>query len=426
MRKRILQNEKGSVLTVAIALIALLSFVVTSVTAYTYNSAERSYSSLEGQMERMRSETYINRAITRFHEYIIKAYEDGDWLTENFFDEFNADPDASPSFHEIYQELLEDFQVTVRDMEDNDDPLTRTYRFSRTREDGTRIRRDFFLSFHGSEMEEMPTSSEDYVSNIEKELKEGSTEASSDEFESGSTDSAEVGSDGVTLNDDMYIDGDTSFDSFTTDADAEFNLDGNFFVVNGNLTISDGQATVPPDNTSFSKIYSDEPTLVLVLGNLYIKQNRSLEIENVNFIVTGYVDMLFEWSHDQHRRLSGENFAIYSFEDDTLYEDRVWDTLLGRIREEDDYTQEEGYDPLDNELNFNVRDDEPLHFEDTFYVYNHGNDNYIYTYIGPVAHDDEDRVTLEDIYDIVSPTSSEGTIGSGYSPFRPDDDNGED
>ncbi len=418
--KDVWNNQKGSILTVAIALIALLSFAVTTVTAYTYSNAEQTNQTLEGRLERVQSETHVNMAIEKFHDEIMVKYGEyaddfiatGSGTVEGFFAWFEDD-DPPPSYFEaITTTIFEKHAVNVT-IRTADNDLARTYRFSRVREDGTTLRRDFFISFHGSEGVPVEDTTE-YIEStdeaIENIISEENT-ITADEFEDH--DSTEVSStEGVTLNDDTYVQGELNFSTLLNNPECEFNLNGNFLVVDGDFIISDGEESSNP-NTSVRKIHSpeDSPSVILVRGNLYVNQNFNMSIENVYFLVEGHIDMRFTHNNASHRQLYGTNFVIYSFENKVSnHEDRLWDTLIGRLHDE------AAYDPLAGPYTTSGRYHYPTTHGDSYHVHKKSEGNNIYTYISDIPHDDEDRITLEDIYSTVSP-AAQTTLATGVSAF---------
>ncbi len=425
MKKNPWKNERGSVLTVAIALIALLSFAVTTVTAHTYSNAEQTSRTLEGRLERIQDETHINMAIEKFNDSLMEKYAEyeedfiatGNGTIEGFFAWFEDDDPPPSYFEEISGAIYAKHAVNVS-IRSADDDLARTYRFSRTHDDGSVLRRDFFISFHGSEGVPLEDTTE-YIENTDEALADMISEENTitaDDFEDH--DSTEVDSTtGVTINEDMYVEGDLNFAEILNNPETTFELNGSFLVVDGDFIISDGEESTN-QNTSVRKIHSpeDEPSVILVRGNLYVNQNFNMSIENVYFLVEGYVDMQFTHNNADHRQLYGTNFAIYSFENHVdSHDERLWDTLIGRLDDE------AGYDPLAGPYTTAGRYHYPTIHGDSYHVHKQSEGNTLYTYIGDVPHDDEDRVTLEDIYMTVSP-GAQTTLDSNVSAFSSEED----
>ncbi len=147
-------NQKGSVLSVAIVMIGILSFSLASLAAYT----ERTATSTNRVVESERASNEARRSISRamhaledeIHEYLHD--EDGELDMEKFYDLDDHD-------HAIISDITEQTGATITGEEvySDGDISIRRYTFSYPRDENRDMVRDLYLSNHGVEYEEHDT-----------------------------------------------------------------------------------------------------------------------------------------------------------------------------------------------------------------------------------------------------------------------------
>ena len=297
-----LRNEKGSVMSVVVIVVALLSFAITSATAYTYNVVSRTQTQVEIQSSDRLARTLINQSIAEFRDYVqeinpdtfaeLHGYQETQTFIDYLFNTYNVSLN-------IQQDLVEEGQGRI-------------YRFSYVQESGTTIFRDLHVTLDPTATD--PTESMEIDETIDNQIETilaGMSEEEGDSFicteETDNEDECLVqftqalgttGNEG-NMEGDIYYDGDLNF-TFAA-VTGEFKMNGNTLLVNGNLDLSNIQKLTGPG-------------MIFITGNLTITQpNHGFEINDVIIMVGGYTRIHFTHNNRNHRELYGNNFAIISY-----------------------------------------------------------------------------------------------------------------
>ena len=149
-----LKNEKGSVMTVAVIMIALLSFSLTSVTAYTFRTAENTNRVIEDNTTDSNAKRLVSEALVRFEREINALVEEHGLEIYREFDD-NYEDEA------IIEEIEADLGVAIRlapEKYDSEDVLegvhARAYRIAYPISESREIVRYIYFTDYGVEYEE--------------------------------------------------------------------------------------------------------------------------------------------------------------------------------------------------------------------------------------------------------------------------------
>jgi len=150
-----LKNEKGSVLTVAVVMIALLSFSLTSITAYTFRTAANTNRIVEDNESQNEAKRLVQEGIVRFEDEIMALVntESGMDTFANFETNYEDDP--------IIEAIEADLGVTITEAENlfdapivETDVVARSYRVAYAVSDDRELVRYIHFTNKGIEYEE--------------------------------------------------------------------------------------------------------------------------------------------------------------------------------------------------------------------------------------------------------------------------------
>ena len=144
-----MRNQKGSVMTVAIIVIAILSFSLTSLSAYTFRTASNTNRVVEGNYSDNRAKRAVSQAINDLEREMNALIEEHGVAAFNDFEDNYYDVD-------IIEAIEADSGTTIEETETfkEDDIVVRTYRVSYTVDDTKDMVRYLYLTNHGIEYEE--------------------------------------------------------------------------------------------------------------------------------------------------------------------------------------------------------------------------------------------------------------------------------
>jgi len=147
-----INNQKGSVLSVALIMITLLTFSLTQVSSYTFRVAENTNRTIERNDQENEARFRINQAMEYFKIETRAISQD---LFENFEENFEEST--------IIEDIYDLYGVTVTDSgkissgDSEDEFIARTYDFSYTMENGQTLVRTLYATYGGQEFEEYRT-----------------------------------------------------------------------------------------------------------------------------------------------------------------------------------------------------------------------------------------------------------------------------
>ncbi|GEM_PF-5695204 len=299
--KAMINNEKGSVLSVALMVIVILTFALSATTSYTVSVATRTTALNQTQDDDIIARTRINMARHELVMFISGLTEeefnneDTNYLIYSFIKE--ADPDTGRA-------SLEDrYFVEIEDRTTETMKPARQYRIRYTKLDGTVIYRDLFVS--RSEEEDNP---DDDLQTIIDGI---SSDEDTEEYSCTGDECIDMFKDAVNwhnapgqphsaeLENNILIEGDIVFEG--QQQTGTLDLNGYAMYIDGNFTMRD-----------FVEIIG--PGIIVVSGNYYLEQFENMDIyDNVLILVQGKTDMDFTHSNAGRRRLTMTDSAIMSF-----------------------------------------------------------------------------------------------------------------
>ncbi len=302
--RALLSNTKGSVMSIAIVVIVILSFSITTATSYSINVAQRTNTVVETRSDDLLGESLLRQAINEFRDFLNQVGP-ASFLE---FDTTFADEDFRQYLIDTY------FLYDVRVQEDNLADNARVYRFVYQRTDGTRIFRDLYVALGETDD---PTESIDVDEAIDDTIESILNDPESVDYfleDSGDLVSTIHPDDGGTLSNSAEMDGDIFVND---DADitfsavtGEFKMNGNILYINGNLDLS-----------NIDKLTG--PGIIFVTGNVTINQRFGFEINDVLMLVKGYTYINFDHPQGHQRRLEGSNFAIVNYDTTNMVQSNV-------------------------------------------------------------------------------------------------------
>lgn len=280
-----LKNEKGSVLSVAIIMIVILSFAITTTSVYSFNIAQRTQENISTQNEDLLARALIDQARNDMKYFISE-------LNPKSFSELDT------SFEDTaYIELLEDIYapVEITLITVSEENLSRRYRFSYTKVNGNIITRDLLISLAGTTI---PVNTP-LVDGMDELINQIKSDENTEVFQcdggacTKETIASLTGNNQGTLTFTSVVE--DSLDLFMTGKQGQFDLNGNTLIVEGNLTL---------ENIAHLK----GPGVVIVTGTLIQEQDFSMEIENeVLFLVKETVNITYTHNSSSQRQLDVVN-----------------------------------------------------------------------------------------------------------------------
>ncbi len=307
-----LNNEKGSILSVALIVVAILSFSITSVTAYTSNVHNRSNELIQERSDTVAARSILNQALYELKDFVIH-----DLAPSNFNDLTVEQEDDLAAFIEMLENTYtfnnffdpddeNRYGIRIVDRtpynEEGYDGITAVFRVLFDRFDGTTIYRDTYISLEEARVPDTP--SEVYENIIERILadKDNLTEIckdedgnpiencdSADEFES-ETGAGQGANRLFNLTTNVYLPNDLELEGQKNHG--RLDLNGFTMIVDGNLHFDDLESihgdgvlivrNVPDDDTrngnftleAFHRIDVYGDVLIIVEGETVLSLNH--------------------------------------------------------------------------------------------------------------------------------------------------------
>ncbi len=293
-------NQKGSILSVAIIVIVILSFSITTATAYTANVATRTNTVVEQKSDTVLGETLIRQSIAEFKEFI-------DDLGPQSFTELDSTFSDTAFIEYLYSTY--DVVVTVNESytDTNGNTTARVYRFSYTKPTGETIFKDLYVTLgetddptEGIVLDETIDDQITQILNDSETLQsfcDGSDDADTciDDLEAAVVDGGNEGS----LDGDVFVG--TDFDMMFDAVTGTLYMNGYTLIVDGNLDLSNIERL-------------EGPGLIFVTGDLVIEQKFAMEINDVLMMVGGHTRINLTHKQDFKRVIQGDTFAIVSYD----------------------------------------------------------------------------------------------------------------
>ncbi len=136
---KVIDNEQGSTLTMALVVIAVLSFTVTSVTGSTINLSGATTHQIENTNDESVAKGLITQALSELNEFVTAGG------TYDNFNNFEA-----PRILVDYTVIVNDVTILFPEFGDNGGVVTKVYRFAYTLANGTDLVKYAYLSATGS------------------------------------------------------------------------------------------------------------------------------------------------------------------------------------------------------------------------------------------------------------------------------------
>ncbi len=294
--RTVLSNPKGSVMSIAIVVIVILSFSITTATSYSINVAQRTNTVVETRSDDLLGETLLRQAINEFQDFLRD-------IGPNSFLEF----DTTYADEDFRQYLIDTYFLhDVRVQEDNLENNGRVYRFVYQRTDGTRIFRDLYVALgetsDPTETIEVDDAIDDTIQSIldDPDSFEGEFVEDSGDLITVIHDGDGAMSTSAEMDGDIFVNDDA--DIIFTSVNGEFKMNGNILYINGDLRLENIDKLIGPG-------------IIFVSGNLYIgEQQFGMELYDVLILAKGYVNIKFSHPQNRERELSGSNFAIINYD----------------------------------------------------------------------------------------------------------------
>ncbi len=315
-----MKNERGSVISAAVIIIVLLSFALTTTSAYTFNVATRTNTIQQNTNEEQFARAIVNSVINDIKtslDQTMRSFEgdDQEALRDAFKDALNAFEDETRfEIIEAYRETVEAYYLAnfgiERDIDDilsislkdipDEDSVSRTYVVSFRRENNRRIFRELLLALK-ADPEQGTIDPEDAFESVGDvfdsfmsfldptpypdgdgiECGNDCSTAFEDEFKGG-------GNQPFDMTRNVYVDGNLELTSANqgdgAGANTEIKLNGNMLVVTGDLTLKGIHNLVGGE--------TDLGGLIIVEGNLTIVRRHVIENTSLTILVGG--DMIIE------------------------------------------------------------------------------------------------------------------------------------
>jgi len=412
MMRNLINNQKGSVLSVAFIVIALLSFSITATTVYSFNIANRTSNSISTKNEELFAREIIKQIFNDLRLFI------NEQDLENFDPDSNFDTeelirlsDEYNNLAEIYyldefgEEVSSPINITVTAVVDDDDLLAEQYAriYSVTFElvSGRIISRDLLFSLQRERVEsdfdffDEDVGGYDGIFNfLEQDLRDNESvcdqcdinELASEGIITIEKEVAGGGANNAYINFEKEILLTSSFDvrlnPGNQDDHGVFNLNSSILYIKGNLTV-DNIRTLSSDTDRIS------PGFILVEGDIDLSvATDPWTIDNV--VVIAKNNILMDPFNKNRNTLQGENFMMLALNNNnqntTSFDDFVLsnnlDTIYSYCVSEETHTKTNStscgineYYYLGTRDNFNVETDLLDRYEDIFNRHSDGSLN---------------------------------------------------
>ena len=291
-----MKNERGSILSVAIIMIVVLSFSISSVSAYTYRVATRTNTTVEREGNIIYSQAMIKESMSLFREFISAQG------VSNF-------QDLNNSLYVAFIEALEaDYNVIITMVEENTEMTARRYRFSHKYDDESTVSRELYISLSSDTESETDPDNDDLdetITNLFETILFGSEDLEEINCEESENcleefrEAIELQRQNATFNSDILFEGELDLE--TESQQGSVDLNGSNLLIDGDLNI-----------INISEI--NGPGSIIVLGNLNIEATFGTTINNVAIFVAGRTTINYIHSNATQRVLQGTDFVIMSFD----------------------------------------------------------------------------------------------------------------
>lgn len=335
--KNLLNNQKGSVLSVAFIVIALLSFAITATTVHSFNVANRTNANISTQDQELFAKQIISQVFYEI-KYNINDYKDSHATFDpNSYDDIVFLEELETRYEEIISAYyISEFGISVDDLNDftflsvsvadlnlaefGENEFIRQYTVEFKLYSGNTVKRDLLISmietqvpkeYDFTDYDQIFQFFQDDYFEPEQIIECGdvsSTECDADDIAYIIDDEADNKKSYVFNDNDAYITSSLDMVIGKGGKDNELILNGNVIYVQGDLTLGD---LVRIENISQN---DGKSGIILVEGDLVISHDigasqTSLEMDNVVMIVKGAV----RYDNDKATVvIDGNNFSILS------------------------------------------------------------------------------------------------------------------
>lgn len=312
MIMKLLKNEKGSVLSAGIIIIAIITLSLSTVTAQTYNIASRTSTTISNEDEGIYARTILQSALQDIRIYIydndFQKFEDfgplDDMKLETMETEYNLLINEFYETSSMTNNHTPVFETNIETEPSSDgDRLTRQYQVSYTLTNGRTLTRQLYieLSEQDSTTGDHDLSTIDGVQDYLKNTYIVEEEMEALDVDTFKSENLEDSPDAGDLEGNMFVEGELDVSSFNSGNSSSFGFGDYFMYVNGNLTF---------DNVTEIR----GPGIIFVEGNLTLKAGFPLELNMdltspLLFIVTEDLVIDIDGNgNDKQRSLKGENY----------------------------------------------------------------------------------------------------------------------
>ncbi len=368
------KNERGSVMSIALIVLTILTFSISSVSVYTYNVASRSNSEIQSRNENDLARSIINASMSEIKNYIVSnpSLAPFDVETIKYIDDEKIS--VLESWYEYYEDE-ERFGLRVgKPIETTEKTILYRVRYDKL--DGETVFRELFISLE--ESAEPDNMDEAFRSIVSKIINDENTEwICEDEEEECEADEAFVEEFGEFQGQSSVIWGFALDEETTVAVQGDLSVSGHIqqgeLLLNGSTLLIDGDLILD----EIKKIVG--PGMIIVTGNIDAVQTFDLTIKHdVLILVYGNTDLSLEHNNAEKRKLIAEDgdFAWLTLKDDP--NDVVLQT--GNV--------ENIYNTIDNDI-----EDAPA---DAIFV-QHDDD---FAYLGSIYYDPLDWNTILNDYTV--------------------------
>ena len=291
-----MRNERGSILSVAIIMIVVLSFSISSVSAYTYRVASRSNTTVEREGNIIYSQAMIKESMSLFREFIeVQGVSNFQEINNSLYVAFVEDLEAT-------------YNVTITMIEENTEMTARRYRFRHQYDDSSTLSRELYIYMSSDGESDTDPDNDDLdetITNLFETIKLGSETIEDINCEENENcleefrEAIELQRQNATFQNDILFEG--VLDIETDSQQGSINLNGSNLLIDGDLNIK-----------NISEIIG--PGAIIVLGNLNIEAAFGTDITNVSIFVAGRTTIHYSHSNAGQRQLTGSDFVIMSFD----------------------------------------------------------------------------------------------------------------
>jgi hypothetical protein len=320
-----INNNKGSVLSIAVVIVFVLSFALTTTAAYTVNVAERTNTVVESNDEDLFARTIVRSVMQELKEFIynypLQQYDQFFFEDQVIRDQLNVEYNLIIEEYYLAQGITLETNALTITIEDSGEFIsgtefyTRQYTVNYIKQNGSSIFKELLVELRSEDefetiggityedISDLSTYLSDVYLTEEDELDCAGdcTDAFYDSFYGSSNQNIHGALTGnVLIESDITIGHTTSVGGNSTRLD----LNDNVMVVNGDLDLS--------------RVHNIFDGIIVVNGDLTFDNRHGLELDNVIILVSGRTIIDFsDGRGNGNRRIEGDNYHILSA--DTYY-----------------------------------------------------------------------------------------------------------